>query len=120
MFMRMYGYLKEPYDCGGKIIYKVMIHEIPGEGTYTYYYTDPNAVFSTYDSYNDDLMTAVEEFEDELDENGWITIDDPLPYCQHDCILPIRVKGRENGNPQWGNYEILSNGKWMEYISAKI
>ena len=27
-----------------------------------------------------------------------------------------RVKGRDIGEPQWGNLEILENGKWKEYI----
>ena len=118
--MRMYGYLKEPYPCNKtKMVYKVMIHELPGTGVYTYYYTDKNALFSTYDSYSDDVETAMEEFENELDEQGWIVIDDPLPDCQHDCILPIRVKGRETGNPQWGSYEILENGEWREYKPPK-
>ena len=37
-------------------------------------------------------------------------------YCQHDAFLPIRVKGRDIGEPQWGKLEILENGKWKEYI----
>ena len=49
-------------------------------------------------------------------DKGWIPIDDPLPYCQHDAFLPIRVKGRDIGEPQWGQLEILENGKWKEYI----
>lgn len=118
--MRMYAYLKEPYQCNKtQMIYKVMIHEQPGTGVYTYYYTDRNAIFSTYDSYSDNVETAMEEFEKELDEQGWIMIEDPLPGCQHDCILPIRVKGRETGNPQWGRYEILENGEWWEYDPPK-
>lgn len=31
-------------------------------------------------------------------------------------FLPIRVKGRDIGEPQWGKLEILENGKWKEYI----
>lgn len=79
-----------------------MIHEIPGTGVYTYYYTDRNVVFSSYDSYSEDLETAVAEFNGELDGRGWIEVDDPLPYCQHDCILPIRVKGHNLDQPQYG------------------
>lgn len=77
--MRMYGYLKDPYKYNkAKSIYKVMIHEIPGTGVYTYYYTDRNAVFSSYDSYSENLDNAVAEFTGELDEQGWIVIDEPL------------------------------------------
>ena len=114
--MRIYGYLKEPYKCNSTTtIYKVMIHEIEELGTYIYYYTSKDAIFSSYDSFSDDIETALEEFEDKINEQGWIKIDEPLPYCQHDCILPIRVKGCKDGCPQWGKYEILSDGQWIEY-----
>lgn len=119
--MRMYGFLKEPYLCNQyKTVYKVMIHEIPGTGVYTYYYTDRNAVFSSYDSYSEDLETAVEEFDGELDERGWIEVDDPLPYCQHDCILPVRVKGRNLNKPQYGEYEILSDRQWVAFNPSRV
>lgn len=118
--MRMYGYLREPYVCNStKKVYKVMIHEIDKVSVYTYYYTDRDAVFSSYDSFNENLETALEEFEGELDDRGWIMIEDPLPYCQHDSVLPIRVKGRETGHPQWGSYEIFSEGQWVEYNPFK-
>lgn len=42
-------------------------------------------------------------------------IEDPLPGCQHDAFLPIRIKGRESGNPQWGQYDILEDGEWKKY-----
>ena len=51
-----------------------------------------------------------------MNEKGWIPIGDPLPYCHHDAFLPIRVKGRDIGEPQWGKLEIFENGKWKEYI----
>ena len=51
-----------------------------------------------------------------IDEKGWIDMEDPLPHCQHDAFLPIRVKRREVGKPQWGKLEILENGVWKEYI----
>lgn len=30
------------------------------------------------------------------------------------CI-PIRVKGRNEGKPLWGQFETLVDGKWVEY-----
>ena len=87
--MRMYAYLKEPYPCNKtQMVYKVMIHELPGTGVYTYYYTDRNAMFSSYDSYSDSVETAMEEFEGEIDEQGWIVMDDPLPDHPYDYIIP--------------------------------
>ncbi|MBR6727917.1 MAG: hypothetical protein IKM08_06960 [Clostridia bacterium] len=35
--------------------------------------------------------------------------------CQTDAFLPIRVKGRDKGTPQWGQYEILTDKGWAEY-----
>ena len=114
--MRMYGYLKNPYKTNKKdTIYKVMIHEIKKQGTFAYLYTSRDAVFGSFDHHYPDLDNALENWDDEIDEQGWIKIDDPLPDCQHDCVLPIRVKGRNTGDPQWGQYEILVNENWVDY-----
>ena len=40
---------------------------------------------------------------------------DPPPGGQHDSFLPVRVKGRDAGKPEWGKYEILRDGEWVEY-----
>lgn len=42
-------------------------------------------------------------------------LDDPLPDCQHDAFLPLRVKERNINKPQWGELEILENNVWREY-----
>lgn len=115
--MRMYGYLKQPCkmnDNGSDFIYKVMIHE-DKDGVFVYLYTSIDAVFCSYDNHYEDVADAREDWDPEIDERGWIPIDDPLPYCQHDSILPIRVKGRNTGNPQWEQLEILVEGEWVEY-----
>jgi hypothetical protein len=112
----MYGYLKEPYKTNKKdTVYKVMIHETKKDGTYAYLYTSRDAVSGSFDYHYPDLENALEDWEDEIDEQGWIQIGDPMPDCQHDCFLPIRIKGRNTGNPQWGQYEILKDGKWEKY-----
>ena len=46
--------------------------------------------------------------------SDWKEIPDPLEHCQQDWIAPVRVIGREMGNPQWGKFEMLKNGKWMK------
>jgi len=51
----------------------------------------------------------------EIKQEDWIEIADPCEYCQHDLILPIRVKGRDKGKPQWGTFEILLQGEWKDY-----
>lgn len=120
--MRMYGYLKQPYkmdetDPESDAIYKVMIHkdENDVDAVYVYLYTSIDAIFCSNDDYYTNVTAALKDWDSEIDERGWIQIDDPLPYCQDDSILPIRVKGRNTGNPQWGQLEILVDDEWVEY-----
>ncbi|MCH5196803.1 MAG: hypothetical protein J1F28_08810 [Oscillospiraceae bacterium] len=80
-----------------------------------YLYTSLNAVFSSFDNWYEDEESALEEWQSKIDERGWIMLDDPLPYCQHDALLPIRIKGRDTNTPQWGRYEIYQDGEWKEY-----
>jgi hypothetical protein len=44
----------------------------------------------------------------------WTDIEDPRPHCQHDWIEPVRVVGRDKGSPQWGRFERLEDGAWVE------
>lgn len=113
--MRMYGYLKQPCKMNDTdFIHKVMIYQDKA-GVFVYLYTSIDAVFCLNDNYYADLADAREAWDSEIDERGWIPIDDPLPDCQHDSVLPIRVKGRNTDHPQWGQLEILVEGEWVEY-----
>lgn len=113
--MRMYGYLKQPCKMNDTdFIYKVKIHEGKA-GAFVYLYTSIDAVFCSNDYYYEDLADAREDWDSEIDERGWIQIDDPLPDCQYDSVLPIRVKGRNTDHPQWDQLEILVEGEWVEY-----
>lgn len=113
--MRMYGYLKEPIPANRQeMIYKVMVHQIRKEGVFVYLYTNRDALFASYDCHYSDLEDAREDWDRDVEE--WIPLDDPLPACQHDCFLPVRVKGRTEGRPQWGHYEILEDGKWRDFV----
>ena len=117
--MGMYGFLKKPYMCNKKdTVYKVMVHEIEGQGVAVYLYTHKDVMFCSFDHFYTALEDALEDWEEELDEQGWIEIEEPLPGCQHDAFLPIRIKGRESGNPQWGQFEILQDGEWKAYYPA--
>ena len=50
-----------------------------------------------------------------IESKDWEYIDDPLDGCQHDWIVPVRVKGRNIGQPQWDSLERLENGVWKEF-----
>ncbi len=113
--MRKYAYLKEPFHRGeGGTVYKIMYFATPGE-TYLFEYDSPDAVLCSADLYYDSLNDLREEWDGLIDRRGWIELGDPLPGCQHDAFLPLRVKGRDTGSPQWGTYEILKDGEWVPY-----
>ena len=117
--MRKYAYLKEPYICyDTQSVYKIMLYETDG-GYCLFMYCDRDAVMCSFDSFYESSSDLFEEWNELIDEQGWIDIDDPLPDCQHDAFLPIRVKGRNEGKPEWGKYEILKDGKWIEYNPQK-
>ena len=105
-------------DCrsvDGTSFRKIMLYPC-AEGVYVFLYDTDDAVFCTTDEFCESEEEALERWEEEIDPDGWHVIDDPLPGCQHDSILPIRVKGRDQGAPQWGEYEILTDGKWVDYV----
>lgn len=113
--MRKYAILKEPIPCNKKdFIYKIMLYQTKKD-VYLFKYCSMDAVQCSYDAWYPDVESVYEDWNDEIDERGWIDIEDPLPDCQHDAFLPIRVKGREIGRPQWGQLAILKDGQWVDY-----
>ena len=92
-----------------------MLYKIKENEIFLFKYCSKDAVIGSFDDYYNDLNDLYNDWNDEIDEKGWIDIEDPLPYCQHDAFLPVRVKGRDAGKPQWGKLEILKDGKWVDY-----
>ena len=118
--MRKYAYLKEPLKRDeGDDVYKIMLYESP-EGFYLFEYSTPDAVLSAGDRLYDTLEDLQEEWDERIDEKGWMDLEDPLPDCQHDAFIPLRVKGRVTGKPEWGKYETLKCGQWVEYPEVKL
>ena len=93
---------------------KIMVYSCT-EGTHVFLYDTADAVFCSADEFYQEEKDALDQWEDWIDTQGWQLIEDPLPGCQHDSILPIRVKGRDAGAPQWGQYEILKDGEWLDF-----
>ncbi len=61
-----------------------------------------------------DKLRKYAEYQDMTVASEFSLKADPLPDCQHDAFLPIRVKGRDIGKPQWGQFEILKDGQWVD------
>ena len=113
--MRKYAYLREPLKHDQEdFVYKIMLCET-AEGFYLFEYTSPDAVQCSSDLFYDSLEDLYEDWNGLIDERGWIEMEDPLPDCQHDAFIPLRVRGRDAGKPEWGKYETLRDGKWVEY-----
>ena len=112
--MRKYAYLKEPVKLSeNSNIYKIMLYDA-GEGVYLFAYDRPDAVLSAADLFYEQLEDLYEDWNDRIDGRGWIGIEDPLPGRQHDAMIPVRVKGRDAGKPEWGRFEVLTDGKWVD------
>ena len=98
--MRRYAYLKEPIKCNRKdYVYKIMLHT-QNDGVLLYQYCSLDAIQCSYDQFYYNVEDIYDEWNCEIDDRGWLDIEDPLPDCQHDAFVPIRVKGREKGNPE--------------------
>lgn len=113
--MRKYAYLREPMSYGGHDhIVKIMLYDT-GEDCCLFGYCSPDAVCCSFDLCYGSPEELYEDWNALIDERGWIEIGDPLPDCQHDAWIPIRVRGRDIGKPEWGQYETLRGGEWVEY-----
>lgn len=83
--MRRYAYLKEPIKCNKKdSIYKIMLYQYK-DGVFLFEYCSPDAVRCSYDCWYPDIESVYEDWNDEIDERGWIDICEPLPDC-HDAF----------------------------------
>jgi hypothetical protein len=113
--MRMWARLRKPFKSDdGTLVYKIMLFET-GEGFYLFAYDSPEAVLSSADYLYDSSEELFEDWNGLVDENGWQELDDPLPDCQHDAFIPLCVKGRNAGKPEWGVYETLKDGEWVDF-----
>jgi len=111
--VRKYAIVREPLEG----VKKVMIYEC-ADGVYLFKF---RGVHEDSAGFADEWYSFVEDAEEDaarygVAENEWVHIDDPMPNCQHDIITPVRIKGRNEGKPQWGHYEKLVNGEWVDFI----
>ena len=115
--IKVYGSLKCPY-C-------VVLKENLDRNKIEYDFIDILASLSNLGAFlslrdKDPVFDRLKEIEDIgvpalIDESGWTEIGDPLPGCQHDAFIPLRVKRGADGKPKWGEYEKLRDGEWVRY-----
>lgn len=84
------------------------------EGCYVFLYDRTEDGPCTYDYLQDDIASAKSFCAEDygIDECDWTLIHDLIPGCQQDWISPVRVAGRPEGSPRWGEFERLENGVW--------
>ena len=114
--MRKYAILTMPIED----VKKVMIYDC-FDGVYLFLFRDTH---NDGAGFADEWYASLEEAENYavkygISENDWIYIDDPMPDCQHDIITPVRIKGRNIGKPQWGSFEKLIDGVWVDFDFTK-
>ena len=66
-----------------------------------------------YESLNDAKEIAQEKYQ--LMPEAWVQLDEPYEHCQQDWIQPVRLKGRNLGQPEWGKLEHLVSGRWLDF-----
>jgi hypothetical protein len=112
--MRKVAYIEGPGS-----VRKVMLYKC-SEGVFVFCYD----CIQDSSSISDQLLDTIEDAEDfcletyNIQFDNWISISDPLQGCQHDFILPTKVKGKENGKPEWGHYQSLIDHRWVDIVTS--
>ena len=88
-----------------------------GEGVYVFpcaTEADGSAIGDEwFASFNEAIEACQREYG--VQPEDWTVVPDPPEGCQHDWIAHVRIKGRVDGNPQWGRLERRgTDGVWRE------
>ena len=84
--MRKWADLKaDARSMDGTSYRRIMIYSYD-EGTYVFLYESEDSVCCSEDEWYETEEDALDAWEDQIDQNGWHVIDDPLPGAQQDTI----------------------------------
>jgi biofilm protein TabA len=110
--MRKHVYLPRPTTTG---VCRVMVHACD-EGVYVFEFDTMTDGPCSADYLLDDVASAEICCEGQYGilPGGWCEIPDPEPGCQQDWIAPTRIKGRDTGCPQSGQFEQFRDGHWVD------
>jgi hypothetical protein len=115
--MRLIANVSAPNE---RKVKRLMIHEDNG-GTYLFGFSrlgDGGCLWDEWcESIPDAIAVAQQTYQ--VAPASWIQIPDPCEHCQQDWIQPVRVKGRNLGQPKWGKMERLINNQWVEFDPEK-
>ena len=112
--MRKWAYFPGPISYGGEAMEKIMLYQRHGGETCVFLYAKRSSQICSADELYPTLRDALSAWGSEP-HSEWIAIDDPAPGCQEDAFDQIRVRGRADGKPEWGRFEILRGGEWLPY-----
>lgn len=92
------------------------------EGCYIFLYKKLEDGPCAYDYLQEDITTAKLQCSEDygISQDGWTQIAEMIPGCQQDWIEPVRVAGRSEGNPRWGEFERLVNGEWSPIATEQL
>ena len=92
------------------------------EGCYVFLYETLEDGPCAYDYLQEDIATAKLQCMEVygISEDDWSRIADLMLGCQQDWIDPVRVVGRSEGNPRWGEFERLVNGEWSPIATEQL
>lgn len=112
--MRKYTILDMPINN----VKKVMIVQFRGEVNMFLYDTLDDV--PSIGDYSFETLQEAEDFfiqkfsKETNNEVFWMYVSNPLKDCQEDLIEPVRIKGIDTNSPQWGTYEKLIEGQWID------
>ena len=112
--MRKWAIFPEPLPYQGRSVRKLLLYQKPSGETCVFLYERPEAQICCADEWYPSLEEALAAWEG-VPRSEWTEAEDPAPGCQEDAVLPLRVKGRAEGRPLWGSWEILKDGVWQPY-----
>jgi len=86
------------------------------EGSYLFGFNILKDSHSNWDEWYATVSDAKELCEERfgIEQADWKEIPDPMEFCQHDWINPVRTKGVNTLTPDYEKFEKFENGKWIE------
>ncbi|UOQ73314.1 hypothetical protein [Hymenobacter cellulosilyticus] len=98
-------------------VVRLMIHDDGANGVYLFGFDTLQDTAGQWD----ECYETVEEAEAaaahqyHVGPGSWQPLPDIAEHCQQDWIAPVRVQGRAEGSPQWGQFERLIAGHWVAF-----